>query len=64
VRTERAAVTPPTVQRKSAGMSWNTGWRPMTTDKIIAAIMETRPLKRTVIIIAMNGKKMISGCSG
>ncbi len=45
-------------------MSWNTGCRPITTERIIAAIMETRPLNKTVIIIAMNGKRMISGWSG
>ena len=37
---------------------------PITTDRIIAAIIETRPLNNTVIIIATNGMKTISGCAG
>ena len=46
----------------SAGTSWNTGCRLITTATIMAAFIDTRPLNNTVIIIAMNGSTMISGC--
>ena len=63
-RIESAAATPPTTQKNRVGESWNTGCRPMTTDRIIAAIIETRPLKRTVSIIAVNGRGTSTGCCG
>ena len=63
-RTLRAAVTPPMTHRNSAGTSWDTGCRPITIDRIMAAIMETRPFKSTVSIIARNGRITISGCCG
>ena len=41
-------------------MSWNTGWVPMSTARIMAAIIETRPLNSTVSIIAVNGSRISS----
>ncbi len=39
VRTESAAVTPPTKHKKSAELSWNTGVSPVPTASIMAAIV-------------------------
>ena len=52
LRTARAAVTPPMLHTNRAGTSWNTGCTPITAARIMAAVIETRPLKRTVSIIA------------